>query len=74
MYKIHHPTQVDILKTLFKSKAIRNFSRSGKIFPEFGLENIRELIEGNFRIVYRVITEVIYIVRAQYSAMLLRDI
>ncbi|MBK6858986.1 MAG: type II toxin-antitoxin system RelE/ParE family toxin [Saprospiraceae bacterium] len=36
--------------------------------------HLRELIEGNYRIVYRVNTEVVYIARVQHSAMLLSEI
>ncbi|MBK7357644.1 MAG: type II toxin-antitoxin system RelE/ParE family toxin [Saprospiraceae bacterium] len=43
-----------IEKLLVRVKQLEIFPKSGKIVPEFGIENIRELIEGNYRIVYRV--------------------
>lgn len=63
-----------IEKLLARVKQLETFPRSGKNVPEFGIENIRELIEGNYRIVYRVNSEVVYIIRVQHSAMLLKDI
>ena len=35
--------------------------RLGRIVPEFDEESLRELIIGNYRIVYRIKTDVIYI-------------
>ena len=36
---------------------ILNPNRSGKIVPEINRENIRELIEGNYRIIYKILEE-----------------
>ena len=63
-----------IEKLLARVKQLETFPRSGKIVPEFGIDNIRELIEGNYRIVYRVNTENVFIARVQHSAMILSDI
>ena len=45
----------------------------GRIVPEFENEAIRELIEGNYRIIYKIlsITEVA-IIRVHHSAQLLK--
>ncbi|MDB5007949.1 MAG: plasmid stabilization system [Mucilaginibacter sp.] len=46
---------------------------SGKIVPEFEDELIRELIEGSYRIIYRIrATDEIGIVRVHHSARLLK--
>ncbi len=37
-----------------QTKIIESFPNSGRIVPEFGDENIRELIYNNYRIVYRI--------------------
>ena len=45
----------------------------GRIVPEFNKKDIRELIEGNYRIVYRIKnTSEIYILRVYHVARLLR--
>lgn len=38
---------VDILKT---------FPKSGRVVPEKNEENVRELIEGNYRIIYEIVS------------------
>lgn len=47
---------------------LESFPRSGRIVPEYDLESTRELIEGNYRIVYRVYTDSIGIVRIHHSS------
>jgi addiction module RelE/StbE family toxin len=49
--------------------------RIGRVVPEFNLENIRELLEGNYRIIYRIETEdKIGIARVHHSARLLKGL
>ncbi|MDI1324343.1 MAG: type II toxin-antitoxin system RelE/ParE family toxin [Algoriphagus sp.] len=48
--------------------------QSERIVPEFSNENIRELIEGNYRLVYKTIEDKIFIVRIHHSARLLSAI
>jgi toxin ParE1/3/4 len=44
------------VSTLFNTPSIlRDHPRAGKIVPEFGSQSIRELICGNYRIVYRIV-------------------
>jgi len=41
---------------------------SGRIVPELGISQIRELIEGNYRIVYQILNkELIEILRNEYN-------
>ncbi|MGB3083730.1 MAG: type II toxin-antitoxin system RelE/ParE family toxin, partial [Saprospiraceae bacterium] len=61
-------------KLLARVKQLETFPKSGRVVPEFGIDSIRELIEGNYRIVYRVNSEAVYIARVQHSAMILIDI
>lgn len=61
-------------KLLRRVKQLETFPRSGRVVPEFGIDSIRELIEGNYRIVYRLNTEYVFIARVQHSAMILSDI
>lgn len=51
---------------------LRNFPLAGKIVPEFEIDSVRELVEGNYRIIYEIISEhSIWIVAVHHSAMLL---
>ena len=49
--------------------------RAGRIVPEFEIESIRELIQGNYRIVYQLVDEQsIHILAVHHSARLLSNI
>ncbi len=37
-----------------RSQQIGEFPLSGRIVPEFGIEQIREVIEGSYRIIYYI--------------------
>jgi addiction module RelE/StbE family toxin len=45
--------QVDRLKN--RTEILKTLIRSGKIVPEINRENIRELNEGSYRIVYKIV-------------------
>jgi addiction module RelE/StbE family toxin len=47
--------------------------KSGRIVPEFNIETLRELIEGNYRIIYKIHGDFIGIVRVHHSARQLRS-
>ncbi len=40
-----------------RTSILETQSRIGRIVPEFGIPSIRELIEGNYRIIYEIIHE-----------------
>lgn len=63
-----------IQKLIVRIDQLENFPQSGRIVPEFGKETIRELIEGNYRIVYKINPDYIGIVRIHHAAMPLKDI
>jgi len=44
-----------------RAESVATFPRRGRIVPEFGRADIRELIEGNYRIVYRVLEDEIHL-------------
>ena len=56
-------TRVDQLET---------HPKSGRIVPEYNMEIIRELIEGNYRIVYKIIQNSVFILRVHHAAKLLK--
>lgn len=33
---------------------LRNFPHSGRVVPEFGRQEIREIVHGNYRLIYEV--------------------
>ncbi len=47
--------QVNRIKT--RTRILKTQNRSGKIVPEINQEDIRELIEGNYRIIYKIVRE-----------------
>jgi toxin ParE1/3/4 len=57
---------------LAKIEKLADFPESGRIVPEFNIENLREIIFAPFRIVYRLDGNKIKIVRVWRSERLLR--
>jgi len=52
--KRYAKNQIDRIKA--KTSVLKTMPESGRIVPELDNKDIRELIEGNFRIVYRIKT------------------
>lgn len=50
------------------------YPQSGRIVPEFRKEILRELIEGNYRIIYSIGENQIAIVRVHHAARMLRTL
>ena len=50
---------------------LQTFPESGRSVPEVGQENIREIIHGNYRIIYRLTNDVIQILTVYHSSRLL---
>lgn len=44
-----------VVKLKNRSKILKTHVRSGKIVAEINKENIRELIEGSYRIIYKIV-------------------
>jgi len=63
-----------VVNQLFNSVDIlENYPFSGRIVPEFNDISIRELIRGNYRIVYKIVSEYdVDIVTVHHSARLLK--
>lgn len=61
-----------IEKIIIRTEQLENFPKSGRIVPEFDLPIIRELIEGSYRIVYKINVENILITRIHHSARILK--
>ncbi|MBX2900945.1 MAG: type II toxin-antitoxin system RelE/ParE family toxin [Cyclobacteriaceae bacterium] len=58
------------VKKLFERPDIlKTFPQAGRIVPEKNDENVRELIEGNYRIIYEIVSaDQINILTVYYSA------
>jgi len=63
-----------IEKIIARVQQIESFPESGKIVPEFGQKSIRELIEENYRIVYKIHSDHVGIVRVHHAARLLKEV
>jgi len=63
-----------IEKLITRVRQLEHFPESGKIVPEFGQNSIRELIEGNYRVVYKIHTDHIGIIRVHHTARLLNKV
>lgn len=48
------------------------FPESGRVVPEVGDAGLREVVYGNYRIVYRVLPEAVEVVTVYHGARLLR--
>jgi len=65
-----------VVNYLFDSvKILEQHPRAGRVVPEFNNKTIRELIRGNYRIVYKTVSEQnIDIITVHHSAMLLHNL
>ena len=61
-----------IEKLIDRVDQLENFPESGRSVPEFSSKTIRELIEGNYRIVYKINPDHIGVVRIHHSARQLK--
>jgi toxin ParE1/3/4 len=52
---------------------LRGFPHSGQVVPELGREAIREILRGNYRIIYRVPPSRVDILAVYHSARLLAE-
>ena len=60
------------VETLFdKVQLLKSSPKSGRIVPETNQENIRELIYGNYRIVYRVEKNMISVLTVRHGKQIL---
>jgi toxin ParE1/3/4 len=47
---------------------LETFPQSGRVVPEFGRPELRELVRGSYRIVYRVRDEDVQLIRIHHAA------
>lgn len=59
---------------IFRAESLEELAERGRVVPEMsdeGIRKYRELIEGNFRIIYRINEKVVVIIRVIDSRQLL---
>ena len=61
-------------KLIARTDQLEKNPNSGRVVPEFNVETVRELIEGNYRIIYKVDQDFIAIVRIHHSARQLKPV
>jgi toxin ParE1/3/4 len=67
-----HYANKQILLITNRVKILQSFPLSGKHVPEIKKDNVRELVEGNYRIVYEIFSEhAITILAVHHSSKLL---
>lgn len=49
--------KLQVVRLKNKTHLLKSHIRIGRIVPEIDIENIRELIEGNYRIIYKIVSE-----------------
>jgi toxin ParE1/3/4 len=59
-------------KIILRIDQLQNFPKSGRIVPEKEDPSIRELIEGNYRIFYKVQKSYVFILRIHHSSRKLK--
>ena len=61
--------KLTVKKIFERADILKTYPQSGRIVPEKNEENLRELIEGNYRIIYEIVsTEQINILTVYHSA------
>lgn len=53
---------------------LEDFPLSGRVVPEFGREDIREVFHGDYRIIYRVKRKQVEIISVRHGHFLLRSL
>ena len=54
-------------------EGLSSFPNLGRIVPEFNRDEIRELLHGNYRIIYQVSSSVIEILTVRHGSQILPD-
>lgn len=55
-------------KLIARVQQLQEFPQSGRVVPEFDNTEIRELIEGNYRLVYKVSSMSVNIIRVHHAS------
>jgi toxin ParE1/3/4 len=67
--------EITVSQLFSSTDILEDHPKAGKIVPEFEIESIRELIRGNYRIVYQLTEgQIIQILAVHHSARLLGNV
>ncbi len=67
--------EITVSQLFSSTDILEDHPKAGKVVPEFEIESIRELIRGNYRIVYQLIEgHTIYVLAVHHGARLLGNI
>jgi len=58
-------------RLIARTEQLQAFPASGRIVPEFDNPDLRELIEGNYRFIYKLGSEMVYIVRVHHASRMI---
>lgn len=58
-------------RLLLRSRQMGEFPRSGRVVPDYDRDDIRELIEGDYRLIYRIKVEQVDVLTVMHTAQLL---
>jgi toxin ParE1/3/4 len=61
-----------VARILRRTQQLSEFPRSGRRVPEFGFENLREVVEPPYRIIYRIKGELVEVASVLHSSRKLR--
>jgi toxin ParE1/3/4 len=67
-----HYADLVVERIVLAVERLNEHPRSGRVVPELGDESIREIIHGNYRIVYRLRHDVVEIATVFHGARLFR--
>tara|TARA_B100000780_G_C21070161_1_gene430573 strand:- start:912 stop:1205 length:294 start_codon:yes stop_codon:yes gene_type:complete len=67
--------KLQVIRIKTRSQILREYPNSGQVVPEIGSYQIRQLIEGNYRIIYKVVSpNQVDILTIYHSARKLRKV
>ncbi|MCX6271684.1 MAG: type II toxin-antitoxin system RelE/ParE family toxin [Bacteroidetes bacterium] len=67
--------RIQIIRIRNTVMVLKKLPRSGKVVPEIDNDEIRELISGNYRIIYRLLSEgIVEIITLHHSSRYLEQI
>jgi plasmid stabilization system protein ParE len=58
-------------RVLRATDLLASFPRSGRIVPELGIRNIREIVVGSYRVIYRIQREDVQLLTVHHGARVL---